>query len=155
MADVLPPNASRVQSCSHCCQFRGQALLKDVYETSNPSFSLSHLFGLLVKDRWHGEDGGALIKCSSKTFPVLIQLTWDLFYLCGGVVTGLRQAARYWHDSVDIYIGILGRKKKNINKTLLVTNWLILLVLLSSLQLNLIIVNIFHKILSSHSNLYK
>lgn len=83
-------------------KFKGQTLL-----------SRPHLFSFLVKDGRHGQDGGALVKRSSKTFPVLIQLTWDLFYLCGGVVAGLGQAARHWHDSVDVYIGILGKKTKH------------------------------------------
>lgn len=48
-----------------------------------------HLFGLLVEDRRHGEDGGALVERGSKAFPVLIELTRDLFDLRGGVVTGL------------------------------------------------------------------
>lgn len=48
-----------------------------------------HLFGLLVEDGRHGEDGGALVERGSKALPVLIELTRDLFDLRGGVVTGL------------------------------------------------------------------
>lgn len=64
-------------------------------------------------------------------------------------MTGLRQAARYRHDSVDIYIGILGRKKKTLKKMLLVTSWLIL----SSVQLDFIVDNILHKILCQHTQI--
>lgn len=71
--------------------------------------SCSHLFGLLVEDGRHGEDGGALVQRRGETFPVLIELSRDLFDLRGGVVAGLGQAARHRHDPVDVHVGILGK----------------------------------------------
>lgn len=70
----------------------------------------SYLLSFLVKDRWHGKDGRTFIECSSKAFPVLIELTWDLLDLRWGVVTSLHQAARHRHDPVDVDIGVLGKK---------------------------------------------
>lgn len=65
-----------------------------------------------MEDGRHGEDGGALVERGGKAFPVLIQLTRDLFDLRGGVVTGLGETARHRHDPVDVYVGILGKKTK-------------------------------------------
>lgn len=71
-------------------------------------FLSTHLFGLLVEDGRHGEDGGALVQRRSETFPVLVELSRDLFDLRGGVVTRLGETTRHRHDPVDVHIGILG-----------------------------------------------
>lgn len=67
----------------------------------------SHLFGLLVEDGRHGEDGGALVQRGSKALPVLVQLTGDLFDLRRGVMTGFGESTRHRHDSVDVDVGVL------------------------------------------------
>ena len=68
----------------------------------------SDLLCLLVEDRGHGQQGGALIQRGGEALPVLVQLGGDLLDLQRGVVPSLHQPAPHGHDAVDVHVGILG-----------------------------------------------
>ena len=72
------------------------------------------LFGLLVENGGHVQQGAPLIQGCRKRLPLLLQLTRDLPDLLRGIVARLHQTIGHRHDAVYIYIHVLesGQEKR-------------------------------------------
>ncbi len=84
---------------------------------------LSNLVAFLVESSRHLQQGAPLVQRSSKGFPLLLQLTWDLFDLLGRIVARLQQTVPHRHDAIYVYVNILQETENITTKHNAKTNW--------------------------------